>query len=233
MVGFFEFIDEEFDMLVLYMWFLEMVVQRMLNVGVEFFVVEKFVENDIMGVILIMLKFEDLKELGILFFGVRMLIWEEIYSMRDMQKLEFMFEILIEDELDKQVRREFKRKESGVIKDKWKLRLKINDVIFFLELVFIVGIEQVLLKFYQCFKGENCFKVKRYKWLMEVFQKDYLFFNDKGVIMFVGDFGKVIVIMGFVVLEEDEFCLVFDVVFFVVVLFDVMGFGVFIIMQYF
>ncbi|KAK4681745.1 hypothetical protein QC764_110130 [Podospora pseudoanserina] len=230
--GPFEFTDEELDTSALHMWSPEMVAQRMLNAGVELPAAEKFVENDITGAILITLKFEDLKELGISSFGVRTLVWEEIHSMRDMQKPEPMPETPIEDEPDKQVRRELKRKESGATKDKRKPRLKINDVISPLESVSIVGIEQVLPKPHQCSKGENCSKAKRYKRLMEAFQKDHPFLNDKGVIMLAGDLGKVTATTGLVAPEEDEFRPVSDVVPSVVASSDVMGPGAFTTMQY-
>ncbi|KAK4172483.1 hypothetical protein QBC36DRAFT_73995 [Triangularia setosa] len=230
--GPFEFTDEELDTSALHMWSPEMVAQRMLNAGVELPAAEKFVENDITGAILITLKFEDLKELGISSFGVRTLIWEEIHSMRDMQKPEPMPETPIEDEPDKQVRRELKRKESGATKDKRKPRLKINDVISPLESVSIVGIEQVLPKPHHCSKGENCSKSKRYKRLMEAFQKDHPFIDDKGVIMLAGDLGKVTATTGLVAPEEDEFRPVSDVVPSVVASSDVMGPGAFTTMQY-
>ncbi|KAK0673241.1 hypothetical protein QBC41DRAFT_266406 [Cercophora samala] len=230
--GPFEFTDEELDTSALHMWSPEMVAQRMLNAGVELPAAEKFVENDITGAILITLKFEDLKELGISSFGVRTLIWEEIHSMRDMQKPEPMPETPIEDEPDKQVRRELKRKESGATKDRRKPRLKINDVISPLESVSIVGIEQVLPKPHHCSKGENCSKSKRYKRLMEAFQKDHPFLNDKGVIMLAGDLGKVTATTGLVAPEEDDFRPVSDVVPSVVASSDVMGPGAFTTMQY-
>ncbi|KAK0729142.1 hypothetical protein B0T21DRAFT_385253 [Apiosordaria backusii] len=231
-VGPFEFTDEELDTSALHMWSPEMVAQRMLNAGVELPAAEKFVENDITGAILITLKFEDLKELGISSFGVRTLIWEEIHSMRNMQKPEPMPETPIEDEPDKQVRRELKRKESGATKDKRKPRLKINDVISPLESVSIVGIEQVLPKPHHCSKGENCSKFKRHKRLMEAFQKDHPFIDDKGVIMLAGDLGKVTATTGLLAPEEDDFRPVSDVVPSVVASSDVMGPGAFTTMQY-
>ncbi|KAK4188379.1 hypothetical protein QBC35DRAFT_207030 [Podospora australis] len=190
-VGPFEFTDEELDTSTLPNWSPEMVAQRMLNAGADIAAAEKFVENDITGAILITLKFEDLKELGIASFGVRTLIWEEIHSMRNLQKPEPMPETPIEDEPDKEVRRELRRKESSAGKEKRKPRLKINDVISPLESVSIVGIEQVLPKPHHCSKGENCTKFKRNQRLMEAFKKDHPFVNDNGIVMLAGNLGQV------------------------------------------
>ncbi len=57
----------------------------MLNAGVELTSAERFVENDITGAILITLKFQDLKELGIPSFGVRTRMWEEIQISEDIR----------------------------------------------------------------------------------------------------------------------------------------------------
>ncbi|KAK3984147.1 hypothetical protein QBC44DRAFT_23152 [Cladorrhinum sp. PSN332] len=226
--GPFAFTDEELDTSNLPDWTPEMVAQRMLNAGVELPAAEKFVENDITGAILITLKFEDLKELGIPSFGVRTLIWEEIHSMRNMTKPEpIVPETPIEEEPDRQARRELRRKESSAGgKDKRKPRLKINDVISPLESVSIVGIEQVLPKPHQCSKGENCSKWKRNQRLMEAFKKDHPFVDDKGIIMLAGNLGNIVdTAMLYEEPEEDDFRPISDVVPSVVASSDVMGPG--------
>lgn len=224
-LGPFAFTDQDLDTADLPDWTPEMVAQRMLNAGVELPAAEKFVENDITGAILITLKFEDLKELGIPSFGVRTLIWEEIHSMRNFPKPEPIVETPIEDEPDKEVRRELRRKESNAAgKDKRKPRLKINDVISPLESVSIVGIEQVLPKPHQCSKGENCSKWKRNQRLMEAFKKDHPFVDDKGIIMLAGNLGN-IVDTAALKPEEDDFRPISDVVPSVVASSDVMGPG--------
>ncbi|KAL2259898.1 hypothetical protein VTK26DRAFT_6267 [Humicola hyalothermophila] len=188
--GPFQFTDEELDTSNLSAWTPEMVAQQMLNSGIELSAAEKFVENDINGAILITLKFEDLKELGIPSFGVRTQIWEEIHSMRNLKRPEPMPETPIEDEPDKEVKREMRRKESSAGRTKQRPRLKVNDVISPLESVSIVGIEQVLPKPHNCSKGENCAKWKRNQRLMEAFKREHPFINDNGIIMIAGDPGN-------------------------------------------
>ncbi|KAK3310589.1 uncharacterized protein B0T15DRAFT_489262 [Chaetomium strumarium] len=188
--GPFQFTDEELDTSDLPSWTPEKVAQQMLNAGVELSAAERFVENDINGAILVTLKFEDLKELGIPSFGVRTAIWDEIHKMRNLKKPEPMPETPIEDEPDKAVKRELRRQESNASGRKQKPRLKVNDVISPLESVSIVGIEQVLPKPHHCSKGENCPKWKRNKKLMEQFKKEHPFINDNGIIMIAGDPGN-------------------------------------------
>ncbi|AEO66067.1 uncharacterized protein THITE_2113869 [Thermothielavioides terrestris NRRL 8126] len=188
--GPFQFTDEELDTATLTSWTPEMVAQQMLNAGIELSAAERFVENDINGAILVTLKFEDLKELGITSFGVRTAIWEEIHKMRNLKKPEPRPETPIEDEPDKAVKRELRRKESSTGSRKQKPRMKVNDVITPLESVSIVGIEQVLPKPHHCSKGENCPKWKRNQRLMEAFKKDHPFIHDNGIIMIAGDPGN-------------------------------------------
>ncbi|KAK0731501.1 hypothetical protein B0H67DRAFT_549256 [Lasiosphaeris hirsuta] len=199
--GPFRFTDEELDTATLANWAPEMVAQWMLNAGIELPATERFVENDINGAILITLKFEDLKELGISSFGVRTRIWEEIHAMRDIQQPEPQPETPIEDEPDREVRRELKRQDScrstkrhDSCKPKWKPskpRVKINDVISPLESVSIVGIEQMMPKPHNCKKGENCAKWKRNQRMIEAFKRDHPFVDvEGGMIMVAGDPGN-------------------------------------------
>ncbi|KAL2199987.1 hypothetical protein P885DRAFT_66867 [Corynascus similis CBS 632.67] len=188
--GPFQFTDEELDTSTLPDWTPEMVAQQMLNAGVELSASERFVENDINGAILITLKFEDLKELGITSFGVRTQIWEEIHKMRNLKKPEPQPETPIEDEPDKRVKKELRRQESGAGSRRQKPRVKVNDVISPLESVSIVGIEQVLPKPHHCSKGEKCAKWKRNQRLLEAFKKDHPFIQDNGIIMVAGDPGN-------------------------------------------
>lgn len=223
--GPFQFTDEELDTSNLPDWTPEMVAQQMLNAGVELGAAEKFVENDINGAILITLKFEDLKELGIQSFGVRTRIWEEIHSMRNLKRPEPMPETPIEDEPDKEVKREMRRKESSAGRGKQKARLKVNDVISPLESVSIVGIEQVLPKPHHCSKGENCPKWKRNQRLMEAFKKDHPFVNDNGIIMVAGDPGNPETAEAIASIESDSLRPVSDAVPSVVASSDVLGPG--------
>ncbi|KAL2161512.1 hypothetical protein VTH06DRAFT_8074 [Thermothelomyces fergusii] len=192
-IGPFQFTDEELDTSTLPSWTPEMVAQQMLNANIELSACEKFVENDINGAILITLKFADLKELGIASFGVRTQIWEEIHRMRNLKKPEPQPETPIEDEPDRQVRKELRRQESGSSTRsgrRHKPRVKVNDVITPLESVSIVGIEQVLPKPHHCSKGENCARWKRNQRLIEAFKKEHPFIHDNGIIMIAGDPGN-------------------------------------------
>ncbi|KAK3300921.1 uncharacterized protein B0H64DRAFT_315695 [Chaetomium fimeti] len=221
--GPFQFTDEELDTSALPDWTPEMVAQQMLNAGVELVASERFVENDINGAILITLKFEDLKELGIASFGVRTQIWDEIHKIRHLKKPEPMPETPIEDEPDKKVKRELRRQESGAGSRRQKPRVKVNDIISPLESVSIVGIEQVLPKPHTCKKGENCAKWKRNQRLMEAFKKDHPFINDNGIIMVAGDPGNPETAGAIV--ASDDFRPVSDAVPSVVASSDVMGPG--------
>ncbi|KAK3497135.1 uncharacterized protein B0T23DRAFT_76269 [Neurospora hispaniola] len=192
--GPFRFTDVELDPRTLPEWTPEMVAQWMFNAGVELNTCERFVENDITGSILITLKFEDLKELGITSFGMRTRVWHEIHSMRNIQKPDPQPETPIEDEPDRKVERELRRNES-VNKPKRKaskVRPKINDVISPLESVSIVGIEQLMPKPHSCSKGENCAKWKRNQKMIEAFKKDHPFVNidEGGIIMVAGNPGN-------------------------------------------
>ncbi|KAH7035146.1 uncharacterized protein B0I36DRAFT_88833 [Microdochium trichocladiopsis] len=193
----------EIDDLVL--WSPEQVAQWMLDAGVELSVAEKFVENDINGAILITLKFEDLRELQIQSFGVRTKIWEEIHKLRDSKPPSPRPETPIEDEEDKEVKRERKQQQRAAEfaeiersasvnrqKSMKKKRPSQEDIISPLESVSIVGIEQMMPKLHTCSKGENCSKWRRNQRLIEAFKKDHPFVDmDKGgVIMMAGNPGN-------------------------------------------
>jgi len=193
--GPFQFSNAELKTQTLADWSPEMIAQWMLNAGVEFSACERFLENDINGAILITLKFQDLKELGISSFGVRTRIWEEIHIMRDLQQPGPQPETPIEDEPDRQARRELHRQASNADKPKRKpskARPKFNDVISPLESVSIVGIEQMMPKPHNCKKGENCPKWKRNQRMLEAFKKDHPFINidSGGAIMVAGNPGN-------------------------------------------
>jgi hypothetical protein len=188
--GPFSYTTEELDTKRLAEWTPEKVAQWMHNAGVGLNDCDFFVENDITGAILITLKFEDLKELGIPSFGVRTKIWEEIHNMRNIRKPEVVMETDIEDAPDKQARRELRRQGSSVSKKRFKP--KFNDVISPLESVSIVGIEQMIPRPHKCSKGENCAKWKRNQRLIEAFKQDHPFVDMEkgGIIMVAGDPGN-------------------------------------------
>lgn len=191
--GPFSYTTEELDTKTLPEWSPEKVAQWMHNAGVGLNDCDFFVENDITGAILITLKFEDLKELGIPSFGVRTKIWDEIHSMRNIRKPEPVMETDIEDAPDKETRRELRRQgssERAASKKRWAP--KFRDVISPLESVSIVGIEQMMPRPHKCSKGENCAKWKRNQRLIEAFKKDHPFVDMEkgGIIMLAGDPGN-------------------------------------------
>lgn len=194
----FQFTGAELDTSSLPQWSPEKVAQWMLNAGVEIQFAEKFVENDINGAILITLKFEDLKELGIGSFGVRTKIWEEIHIMRDIRLSEPAPETPIEDEPSREVRREQRRlDDDGTVpkrgqSNRRRKSPKPEDTITPLESVSIVGIEQMMPKPHQCSKGKKCRKWQRNQRMIEAFKKDHPYFdvNKGGFVMVAGDPGN-------------------------------------------
>ena len=227
--GPFRFTEEELDTKDLAQWSPEKVAQWMLDAGVELTSAERFVENDITGAILITLKFEDLKELGIPSFGVRTRMWEEIQLMKEIRPQSPRPETEIESEPDREVRRELRRQGSvGGSKrrpSKSKPRPKINDVISPLESVSIVGIEQMMPKLHTCSKGKNCAKWKRNQRMIEAFKKDHPFVSlEEGLIMVAGDPGNPTTAEALYT-EEDVFRPVSDAIPSVVASSDILGPG--------
>lgn len=197
--GPFRFTSEKLDTADLARWSPEQIAQWMLNAGVELQFAEKFVENDINGAILITLKFEDLKELGIASFGVRTKIWEEVAKVKDIRAAPPDPETPIEDEPSREVKREQKRQErkegGGELKRSQSSRRRKNhneDTIRPGESVSIVGIEQVLPKPHHCSKGEKCRKWQKQQRMIEAFKNDHPFVNmdSGGVVMIAGDPGN-------------------------------------------
>lgn len=195
----YRFTSQRLDTSDLARWSPEQIAQWMLNAGVELQFAEKFVENDINGAILITLKFEDLKELGIASFGVRTKIWEEVAKVKDIRAATPDPETPIEDEPSREVKREQKRqerKEGGAeVKRSQSSRRRKNhneDTIGPGESVSIVGIEQVLPKPHHCSKGEKCRKWQKQQRMIEAFKNDHPFVNmdSGGVIMIAGDPGN-------------------------------------------
>ena len=234
--GPFRFSDAELTTHTLAEWSPEMVAQWMLNAGVELPMAEKFVENDITGGILITLKFEDLKELGIPSFGNRTKIWEEIHIMRNIQPSEPDPETPIEDEPDTRVCRELKRMDCDAAPGKPPRRRassrrkkpKLDDVISPLESVSIVGIEQVIPKPHHCSKGENCDKYRKRQRLIDDFKREHPFADiDKGgMVMVAGNPGNPETAKSITLAEaEDAFRPSSDAIPSIVASSDVMGPG--------
>lgn len=226
------FTDAELDTCDLADWKPEMVAQQMLNAGVEQQTAERFVENDITGAILMTLKFRDLQELGITSFGMRTKAWNEILNMLDVQVPSERPETVIEDEPDREVRREQRAMDMATEKPKRKQSRRKqkqlgDDIISPLESVSIVGIEQMMPKPHHCKKGENCSKWKRNQRMIEAFKKDHPFVDmDKGgVIMVAGDPGNPLTAEALNRREPDVFRPVSDAIPSVVASSDIMGTG--------
>ncbi|KAK8088871.1 hypothetical protein PG997_003832 [Apiospora hydei] len=108
----FQFTHEELDTENLASWQPEKVAQWMLNAGVEPHIAEKFIENDITGAILMTLKSEDLKELGIGSLGIRMKLWHHVSQLRGIQEKSSRPSTPIENEESREARKERRRVES-------------------------------------------------------------------------------------------------------------------------
>lgn len=196
--GAFRFTSEKLDTKDLVSWSPEMISQWMLNAGIELQVCEHFVENDITGGILMTLKFEDLKELGIPSFGVRLTVWNQINAMKNVPPAnEVRPETPIEDAPDRHVRRELRHHDSASrpLRRRPSSRRKkthMDYIVTPLESVSIVGIEQVMPKPHQCSKGENCSKWKRNQRMMEAFKREHPFVHieNGGIVMIAGDPGN-------------------------------------------
>ncbi|PSK43749.1 hypothetical protein B9Z65_7263 [Elsinoe australis] len=63
-------------------WTSEDVIDWMYSTGIEMALVEKFRENDIAGTVLVDMKFEDLKDLGIQSFGKRHQLWSSVAALK-------------------------------------------------------------------------------------------------------------------------------------------------------
>jgi hypothetical protein len=192
--GPFRYASEELDTSTLAKWTPEMVAQWMHNAGVELQFCDRFVENDINGAILITLKFEDLRELGINSFGIRTKVWEQVHAMRNIKFTEPVPETDIEDAPDREARREQRKHDGDRLhsrRGQSKRRGRVDDLISPLESVSIVGIEQVMPKPHNCSKGENCRKWQRNKRIMDAFKKDHPYVDvDGGAIMIAGNPGN-------------------------------------------
>jgi len=159
-------------------WTPQQVADWMYATGFDESVVEKFETNDISGAILMDLRFEDLKELGIQSFGKRHRLWNEIREIRGItdspvatpieapprgatrsvpitthghRHNDCSLPVSPEDDLALSPtgrRRRFQRHHQQ----------GLDDVISPAESVSIVAIEQLLPRPHKCSKGENCSK---------------------------------------------------------------------------
>ncbi|KAL2670080.1 hypothetical protein Neosp_014961 [[Neocosmospora] mangrovei] len=152
--GLFPYTDKELNDLSLLSWTAEMVAQAMLDAGIEPSVVELFIENDVSGAILMMLRFEDLKELKISSFGIRTKVWHQIQALKDNQLASPRPPIL----------REARRQEDNMLERRQSSRgvYMIGPLRYDITPKGPVSVvEEGIPKPHRCSKGENCSKWKR------------------------------------------------------------------------
>ena len=140
--------------------------------GFEDSVIERFYSNDISGVTLIDLHYEDLKELGIKSFGQRHRLWNEIRSLRGSNGGSASSSSPIEEACTSPKEEDYYKgvaaKECSSPRDggrsptegqhRARRARRADDVISPAESASIVAIEQLLPKPHKCSKGENCSK---------------------------------------------------------------------------
>lgn len=187
------FTSESLDAQDVVNWTPPMVAQSMLNAGVEFEAAECFVDNDIHGAILPTLKFEDLKELRISSFGVRIKIWNQIQILKDAKATSPVPPTPIEDVPSGEVAKKIKG--PGPKRQESKRRFakpteSLDDVISPMESVSIVGIEQVIPKPHHCPKGEACSKFRKQRRLIEAFKKEHPLASLDEAVLIAGDPGN-------------------------------------------
>lgn len=169
-------------------WTPRQVARWMHDAGFEWWIVEKFEENDISGAILTTLKFEDLRELGISSFGQRTKVWNEIHILRGsapstpkpatpIEETSPATEFRSRRDRSARGRQENcstsqERNQSRRRKGSRRAAHK-HETVLPLESVSIVGIEQLMPKPHKCSKGENCAKWRKQQRLIAAFNKDH------------------------------------------------------------
>lgn len=172
--------------------------------GFEDEVIDKFVEHDITGAVLLDLQFDDLKELEIQSFGKRHQLWNQIDSLRTADglvspvippPLPTPFFDISRPCTEARSRSKSKNRKQGR-RDKSQGRLNRNamdDVITPAHSVSIVAIEQLLPKPHTCAKGERCAKWRKQQRQLARLQEEHGFpiSPEKGGHIFIaGDPGN-------------------------------------------
>ncbi|KAF4123454.1 SAM protein [Geosmithia morbida] len=204
----FQFSSAELDVAQLVMWTPEMVAQSMLEAGLEPSVAARFIENDINGPILSTLKFEDLRELGISSFGIRIRVWNQIQVLRDSHAASPRAPTPIEEAPSREARSEERRHNRGPSRSSSahrRTRKKSSasstshgsheaNAITPGESVSIIGIEQVIPKPHICSKGIKCSKWRKQVRLIEQFKQMNpgldITNNNGGTVLIAGDAGN-------------------------------------------
>ncbi|KAG6008318.1 hypothetical protein E4U21_004644 [Claviceps maximensis] len=174
-----EFTDLELEPSELSSWTPKMVAQSMLNAGIESPMADRFIENDINGAILITLKFEDLRELGIPSFGIRTNIWHQIQALRNSRPSSPRPATPIEDIPSREARKETRKKDGQEVEGRQSRRRRPHrrasaeneNTIHPMDSVSIIGIEEVIPKPHQCSKGKSCPKWKKREKLIQEFKR--------------------------------------------------------------
>ncbi|MBE3047687.1 hypothetical protein IMZ48_35290, partial [Candidatus Bathyarchaeota archaeon] len=174
-------------------WTPPMVAQSMLNAGVKFETAECFVDNDINGAILPTLKFEDLKELRISNFAMRIKVWTQIGILGDAKASSPVPPTPIEDIPCEEPKN--KTKGRGPRRQASRRRFArpsdtLDDIISPMESISIVGIEQVIPKPHWCHNGETCSKYRKQRRLVEAFKKEHPFASLDDAVLIAGDPGN-------------------------------------------
>lgn len=163
-------------------WSPAQVAEWMYETGLEDMVVERFIQNDISGAVLLDLQIEDLKELDIQSFGKRHSLMNMIQALRsEGPPLPEKIPLSASPRLSRStsLRRSNSRTQTPLSPDcdpqSPKLYGRRNrivsqrDVILPSESVSIVAIEQLIPKPHKCSKGENCPKfLKRQRKLARI-----------------------------------------------------------------
>ncbi|EEP77376.1 predicted protein [Uncinocarpus reesii 1704] len=150
-------------------WTPAQVAEWMYEAGLEDMVVERFIENDISGTVLLDLQIEDLKELDIQSFGKRHCLMNMIQNLRsgactrpnELPSVRMSRSASMRRTGSKETpvqspisdRDTSRRRRNRVISEK--------DIISPGESVSIVAIEQLIPKPHKCSKGENCPKYQK------------------------------------------------------------------------
>ena len=158
--------------------------------------INKFRFHDISGVVLRDLSFGDLKELGIVSFGQRHLLWNEIRKLRGSLSVPSTpagdscyspappnFPIVAQESLASERRTndcsnpaspdDGQGKSPAIGKRRARRALRPDDVISPGESASIVAIEQLIPKPHHCSKGENCSKYQKYQRKLARIMKEF------------------------------------------------------------
>ncbi|KAG5980543.1 hypothetical protein E4U55_003919 [Claviceps digitariae] len=195
----FEYTNAELDSCKLASWTPEMVAQSMLNAGIESSTADCFIENDINGAILITLKFEDLRELGIQSFGIRTNVWHQIQALCDSRTSSPRPATPIDDVPSPEAREETRKTDGQQVGRGQSRRQRPRcrdsaeeDAIHPMDSASIIGVEQYIPKAHQCSKGKSCSRWKKTEKLIQEFKRlnPNADVGNGGSLMICGDAGN-------------------------------------------